>query len=191
MHGPTTYVISYTQADTIRHFTDTDDDEFYWDVNGTGWSQPFQEVSARVQVDDSIASALNGHNACYQGAQGSKDPCASGVLVEGPAITAQTTDLGANEGLTIAVGFASGTFVDVSSDPNDQPDSGGSDTPATPGQIAGVLLSLLGFPAVLLRYYAGLVEAGQEERRQGMLGKQAVVTREPIGVVISRADSAS
>ncbi|MDR7254230.1 acyl-CoA reductase-like NAD-dependent aldehyde dehydrogenase [Nocardioides sp. BE266] len=40
-----------------------------------------------------------------------------------------------------------------------------------------------GFPAVLLRYYAGLVEAGQEERRQGMLGKQAVVTREPIGVV--------
>lgn len=40
-----------------------------------------------------------------------------------------------------------------------------------------------GFPAVLVRYYAGLVEAGQEERRQGMLGKQAVVTRQPIGVV--------
>ncbi|MGY0541466.1 aldehyde dehydrogenase [Nocardioides sp. YJ-D4] len=40
-----------------------------------------------------------------------------------------------------------------------------------------------GFPAVLLRYYAGLVEAGQEERRQGMLGKQSLVLREPIGVV--------
>lgn len=40
-----------------------------------------------------------------------------------------------------------------------------------------------GFPAVLLRYYAGLVESGQEERRQGMLGQQAEVLREPIGVV--------
>ena len=37
VHGATTYVISYTQRDTIRHFSDTNDDEFYWDVNGTGW----------------------------------------------------------------------------------------------------------------------------------------------------------
>ena len=40
-----------------------------------------------------------------------------------------------------------------------------------------------GFPAVLLRYYSGLVEAGLEERRQGMLGKQSLVLHEPIGVV--------
>jgi acyl-CoA reductase-like NAD-dependent aldehyde dehydrogenase len=40
-----------------------------------------------------------------------------------------------------------------------------------------------GFPAVLLRYYAGLVAEGNEERRQGMLGKQALVIKEPIGVV--------
>jgi acyl-CoA reductase-like NAD-dependent aldehyde dehydrogenase len=40
-----------------------------------------------------------------------------------------------------------------------------------------------GFPALLLRYYSGLVEAGTEERRQGMLGKQSLVVKEPIGVV--------
>ncbi|MCE4268447.1 aldehyde dehydrogenase [Rhodococcus globerulus] len=40
-----------------------------------------------------------------------------------------------------------------------------------------------GFPAMLVRYYAGLVAAGLEERRQGMLGKQSLVLREPIGVV--------
>jgi aldehyde dehydrogenase (NAD+) len=40
-----------------------------------------------------------------------------------------------------------------------------------------------GFPALLLRYYAGLVEAGQEEVRAGMLGKKALIQREPIGVV--------
>jgi acyl-CoA reductase-like NAD-dependent aldehyde dehydrogenase len=40
-----------------------------------------------------------------------------------------------------------------------------------------------GFPALLLRYYAGLVAAGQEEVRPGMLGKKSLIRREPIGVV--------
>ncbi|HEY1920597.1 MAG TPA: aldehyde dehydrogenase [Streptosporangiaceae bacterium] len=40
-----------------------------------------------------------------------------------------------------------------------------------------------GFPALLLRYYTGLVAASQEEVRAGMLGKKALVRREPIGVV--------
>jgi acyl-CoA reductase-like NAD-dependent aldehyde dehydrogenase len=40
-----------------------------------------------------------------------------------------------------------------------------------------------GFPALLLRYYTGLVTAGQEEVRPGLLGKQTLITREPVGVV--------
>ena len=40
-----------------------------------------------------------------------------------------------------------------------------------------------GFPALLLRYYAGLVAAGQEEVRAGMLGKKSLIRREPAGVV--------
>ncbi len=52
VHGATTYVITYTQRDTIRTtFTDTDVDEFYWDVNGTLWSQPFGS-----SVDDHAAT---------------------------------------------------------------------------------------------------------------------------------------
>jgi acyl-CoA reductase-like NAD-dependent aldehyde dehydrogenase len=40
------------------------------------------------------------------------------------------------------------------------------------------------FPAVLLRYYAGLArEAQTEERRPGLLGGTTLVTRQPIGVV--------
>jgi hypothetical protein len=35
VHGRTTYVLEYTQQDVTRHFEDTGDDEFYWDVNGT------------------------------------------------------------------------------------------------------------------------------------------------------------
>jgi acyl-CoA reductase-like NAD-dependent aldehyde dehydrogenase len=40
-----------------------------------------------------------------------------------------------------------------------------------------------GFPALLLRYYASLVAAGQEEVRAGMLGRKSLIRREPVGVV--------
>src|SRR2546429_9540211 len=38
-----------------------------------------------------------------------------------------------------------------------------------------------GFPALLLRYYAGLVAAGQEGGRAGVLGKKALIRRGAIG----------
>lgn len=45
VHGVQTYVISYTLENVVRSFADTASDELYWDVNGTGWGQPFGEVS--------------------------------------------------------------------------------------------------------------------------------------------------
>jgi len=185
VHGATTYVISYTQHDTIRHFSDTDDDEFYWDINGTGWGQPFGEVSATINVAPELRAALNGHTACYQGSADSTTPCDSGMQpTSGPdatpaataqpdptqtaspspdatppaatqpaGFTARAHNLAAGENLTVAIGFASGTFVDVSSNgPVD-----GTPTPVTGGEVAGWLLSLLGFPAVLVGTIGGFV----------------------------------
>ena len=54
-HGRHTYVIEYTQQDVTRHFDDTGADEFYWDVNGTDWPQPFGTVSATVHLGDGLA----------------------------------------------------------------------------------------------------------------------------------------
>jgi uncharacterized membrane protein YgcG len=176
VHGATTYVISYTQRDTIRHFSDTDDDEFYWDVNGTGWGQPFGEVSATINIAPELTGFLNGHTACYQGSENSATPCDSGMQSASDSATAPATDpatdpatpsapstftarannLDAGQNLTVAVGFASGTFVDVSSDA--PIDDGPPDiTPVTDGEVAGWLLSLLGFPAVLVGTIGGFV----------------------------------
>ncbi|MEO6117166.1 MAG: DUF2207 domain-containing protein [Pseudolysinimonas sp.] len=161
VHGATTYVITYTQRDTIRNFADTGDDEFYWDVNGTGWGQPFGEVSATVNIAADLTDALNGHTACYQGAANSATPCDSGVQstaadsgnAAGSGFTAQARNLGAGENLTVAIGFASGTFIDESGKaPVDQPDPGVSDA-----QVGGWLLSLLGFPAVLVGTIGGFI----------------------------------
>lgn len=115
VHGIQTYVISYTQRDTIRSFADTDADEFYRDINGTGWEQPFGRVSVELTVDPTLADAtLEGAASCYRGAEGSRDQCDIAREVEAGgevAYTAASSELGPGENVTISVGFTRGTFV--------------------------------------------------------------------------------
>jgi uncharacterized membrane protein YgcG len=115
VRGVQTYVITYTQRDTIRSFVDTDADEFYRDINGTGGEQPFGEVSARLRVDADLGdAALEGAASCYQGRFGSDTPCdisRSGGPGAPLTWSARATNLDAGENMTIAVGFVRGTFV--------------------------------------------------------------------------------
>lgn len=114
VRGVQTYVISYTQRDAIRSFADTDADEFYRDVNGTQWEQPFGAVSARLRVDPALTEAvLDGAAACYVGEEGSSRTCdvARTDGDGGVVFDAGARDLGPGENLTIAVGFTRGTFV--------------------------------------------------------------------------------
>lgn len=110
VHGRQTFRIVYTADDVTRHFANTGDDEFYWDTNGTGWEQTFGTVSARVVLGDGLASRLTGNTSCYQGTAGSNTPCT--ITGDGSAgFRATAQDLGPRENLTIAIGFASGTFA--------------------------------------------------------------------------------
>ncbi|MCD7100677.1 DUF2207 domain-containing protein [Pseudoclavibacter sp. 13-3] len=115
VHGRQTYVLSYTMQNTVRHFTDTGTDEFYWDVNGESWQQPFAVVSATVTVDSSLVPALNGQSACYQGAHGSTAQCHI-VRADDSDTSARFTaqsdgGLAPAQTMTVAVGFAPQTFV--------------------------------------------------------------------------------
>lgn len=110
VHGTVTYRIEYTQRNVVRAFSDTNADEFYWDVNGTGWSQPFGSVSATVHLADGITDALTGESACYRGYEGSTDRC--DIEHNGTTFTARTSDLLPGQTMTIAIGFATSTFVD-------------------------------------------------------------------------------
>ena len=44
VRGVQTYVITYTQRDVVDYFTTTTAEEFYWNINGTDWPQPFGVV---------------------------------------------------------------------------------------------------------------------------------------------------
>ena len=110
VHGAVTYRIEYTQRNVVRSFADTKADEFYWDVNGTGWDQPFGTVSATVHLTDGIAGSLTGNVACYRGYEGDTDRC--DISRVGDTITASTSDLLPRQNMTIAIGFDPSTFVD-------------------------------------------------------------------------------
>ncbi|MFG6503138.1 DUF2207 domain-containing protein [Microbacterium sp. P05] len=114
VRGVQTYVISYTQRDSIRAYADTGADEFYRDINGTGWQQPFGEVSATIVVDPSLTDALTGDVSCYQGAEGSTDTCTvdeRGGPGEARMFYPEAYDLAAEENVSVAIGFEAGTFV--------------------------------------------------------------------------------
>ncbi|HSW91106.1 MAG TPA: DUF2207 domain-containing protein [Candidatus Saccharimonadales bacterium] len=109
VHGEKTYVITYAQHDVTRYFGDTNDDEFYWDVNGTGWTQQIQRVQARVFIDEAIGSSVTGKTSCYQGYVGSKDACSS-TSNGTPMVFSSTRVLQSGENVSFAVGFTPHTF---------------------------------------------------------------------------------
>ena len=74
VHGEQHYVIRYSQRDVTRHFEDTGRDEWYWDVNGTGWAQPFGVVDATVHLGPGLGAAYQ-QGACYFGPEGSTSRC--------------------------------------------------------------------------------------------------------------------
>jgi uncharacterized membrane protein YgcG len=110
VHGAQTYVITYTQSNVTRYFADTDADEFYWDTNGTGWRQPFGQVTATVQLADNLVPRLSGTVDAASGSEGANGP-ANITRTADDTFTFTARNLGPGENLTFAIGFRPGTFT--------------------------------------------------------------------------------
>ena len=109
VHGAQTYVIAYSMRDVTKFFASNGRDELYWDVFGTDWRVPIEAARVTLEVDEGLRGALSGHQTCYQGAQRSTTTCQVEETAEGFAVSAAS--LRPREGLTLAVGFAEGTFA--------------------------------------------------------------------------------
>jgi len=109
VRGPQTYVITYTQRDVVDAFVNSGAEEFYWNLNGTDWAQPFARVSGSVVLEDGLEAALIGQEACYRGYGGSTDGCE--VVRVDDTFTVTADLLNAYQTVTIAIGFAPGTFA--------------------------------------------------------------------------------
>lgn len=146
VHGEQTYVIRYRQQNVTLQPDDAPIDEFYWDVNGTGWAQPFGRVRAEVRMSEDVGAGFTGDTACYRGWTGSATPCESLATTDAspPVVLAEAAALGPYENLTIAIGFDAGTF-----EPRDE--SFLASPAAIAGGIAAVLAGLALASAIVLR----------------------------------------
>ena len=108
VEGEKTYIIKFTQRDVTKNYGDTGRDEFYWDVIGDEWRVPMKNVQISVKLDESLAAARQGKAFCYVGSRGSKTQC--DLSEDKGRITAKIDKLSRQQGVTVAVGFKSGTF---------------------------------------------------------------------------------
>ena len=108
VEGEKTYVIKFTQRDVTKNYSNTGRDEFYWDVIGDEWRVPMENVQISVKFDESLAAARQGKAFCYVGSRGSTTQCDLSEIEN--QITAKIDKLGRRQGVTVAVGFKSGTF---------------------------------------------------------------------------------
>lgn len=116
VRGVQTYVITYTQRDVVDSFANTSAEEFFWNINGTDWRQPFDLVRGTIILDDGLENALiDDQLACYQGYSGSREPCE--ITREGATIVAEAGPLFPYQNVTMAVAFAPGTFTLFDSSP--------------------------------------------------------------------------
>jgi uncharacterized membrane protein YgcG len=110
VHGSQTYVIRYKQQDVTKYFSDTNDDEFYWDTNGTQWQVPVDKLHVSVVVAPGLRDALSGTTACYQGPDGYTQPC--DFASSGPGTyEVNATGLAAFNNVSIVLGFQPHTFA--------------------------------------------------------------------------------
>ncbi len=108
--GAQEYTIDYTVDNVIKFFDNKP--QLYWNVNGVGWDQSFEHVSAAVHLANGlhVSTAAGQSLICISGSVGGQGSNCS-ITSDGSILNVDTTQsLGPNENLTMVAGFDSGYF---------------------------------------------------------------------------------
>ncbi len=108
--GRQVYTFDYTFSKVITDFTNYQ--ELYWDTNGTGWSQKFNSVTARVHfADKETAKNFDGNKWCYVGKYGSNNQSRCKITTIADGLEFKAENLSSHEGLTFDIQFKPESFV--------------------------------------------------------------------------------
>ena len=108
VQGLTTYVIEYEMHDVILA-ADTGVDEFYWDLLPLDSTQLVEDFRADIVFDEAMTNRMTGDSRCYIGYSGATDECALASSSDASEFHVGASELSPGEGVTVAVGFESGT----------------------------------------------------------------------------------
>lgn len=97
VNGTQTYAISYVYRNVILDPEDSENQELYWDTNGTGWSQYFYSLTATVHLSEDLIPAFTGDTSCYVGEEGASgvtatSRCSTKISADRSTVTFQTVD---------------------------------------------------------------------------------------------------
>lgn len=113
VHGSTTYVIEYEMRDVVLAATETEVDEFYWDLLPLDSTQDIDSFHAEITFTDELAAHLTGASSCYVGRHGSTDTCELSNQT-GSTFVVDESDLAAGSGVTVAIALEPGTITQPS-----------------------------------------------------------------------------
>ncbi|MGH8742543.1 MAG: DUF2207 domain-containing protein, partial [Burkholderiales bacterium] len=106
--GRQEYSIMYRTSRQIGFFDRHD--ELYWNVNGNGWSLPFERMSAEVRFEQPVPAGDLQVEA-YTGPQGARGRNYQAFVRHGSVAFRITRPLGPREGMTIVVAFPKGVVA--------------------------------------------------------------------------------
>ena len=116
VRGTKEYKIAWSARNVTRNFNDGD--EFYWNANGTGWSQSFDAVAAFVYVPADLVGELDGRVKCGVGRFGDAAKNCEYDIFDGEdgekifIFTSTEIMVLPGETLTFDIGFKPGTFAE-------------------------------------------------------------------------------
>jgi len=136
VHGRQEYSLNYGFTNVITQQNGFQ--ELYWDTNGTGFSQRFDALTARVHIGRDLIDSWSGEAWCYVGREGSSNQsrCDWQVLEAGIIEFTVIGALASGENLTFVLTFADDTFV-IADSPEDF-------------TIVGITLLILGLSIALI-----------------------------------------
>ncbi len=123
VHNSQTYALSYRMNNVILNPDNSENQEFYWDTNGTQWSQKFDSLTANIHLSNNIINSFTGEASCYVGAQGvggsnSMSRCATSISDQNTLITFSAKNLAPGENLTFDLAFQPNSFLVKKPTPN-------------------------------------------------------------------------
>ena len=103
LSGGQSYLLTYTVHGAFNGFEDHD--ELFWNVTGNQWAVPIAAATATVSTPPGSLQ----RQTCYQGPNGSTDPCTAALAAD-TASFAATRPLNPGEGLTVVVALNKGAI---------------------------------------------------------------------------------
>lgn len=136
--GKHTYVIRYEMRNIVSFFEGYD--EWYWDINGTQWDQPFEQVGGEVVFPEGWDNQGLPTASCYTGKENSVESfCSIRQNQRGYAFSSRKR-LGPGENLSVATPMQKGLFT-----PRDRTDWFRDNAWQIVGLAAGLGLAALAF----------------------------------------------